>query len=187
MKNIFAKLNLKKTLLELLSIAITLAVIFFLIKIQKNVSENNNDIDFSKLGVVRIINIGSGKYLSASNVSDGSQVSQFSKDEGKNQVWQIEKEGNGWSIKLANTNSCLEIDNGSREDGARSQIWNCLGAPQQIWQIEKIDKGIYQLHPSYDGKCLEVNDSSSDEGALTQQWSCAEVMGQRWQIYSALY
>ncbi|HRY59914.1 MAG TPA: RICIN domain-containing protein [Patescibacteria group bacterium] len=188
-KEIFEKLNLKRTLLDLLSIAVVLGILFALIGLQKWAQGvDNNEIDFGKMGPVRIINMGSGKYLSANqSITSGTPTSQFSMDEIHNQVWQIEQQGEGWEIKIVNTNYCLEIDEASRSDGAIAQLWDCVGAPQQLWNIEKLDKGVYELHPSYNNKCLEIGDSSPDEGAAAQQWSCAEVMGQRWEIFSALY
>lgn len=189
MKNLFKGIDIKKTLLDLVSIVIALAIIFTLFWLQKWVQGIGNDkIDFGKMGAVRIINMGSGKYLSANQgISNGTTISQFSKDEVHNQVWQIEKEDEGWAIKLVNTNYCLEIDGGSQEDGARAQLWNCVGAPQQTWRIERLEKGVYEIRPVHSDKCLEIGDSSSNEGATVQQWDCAEVVGQRWQIYSALY
>ena len=188
-KEIFGKLNLKRTLLDLLSIAVVLGILFALIGLQKWAQNvGNNEIDFGKMGPVRIINMGSGKYLSASqSITNGTSVNQFSTDELHNQVWQIEQQGEGWEIKIVNTNMCLEINEASQADGARAQLWDCVGAPQQIWNIERLDKGVYELHPSQSNKCLEIGDSSSNEGVAAQQWSCAEVMGQRWEIFSTLY
>lgn len=188
MKINFSRISKIKSLTEIISIIVTIVIMLALVGAQKQVQKvGNGEIGFDKMGPVRIINMASGKYLSTSGIFNGSAVSQFSKDETLNQVWQMERQGDGWEVKIVNTNSCLEIDNGSQNNGAKAQIWDCVGTSQQIWKIEMLGKGAYEVRPFSSDKCLEIVNSSSDEGVSVQQWSCVEVMGQRWQIYSALY
>jgi len=140
------------------------------------------------MGTVRIINMGSSKYMStARDLANGSPISQFSKDETHNQVWQIERQGDGWRIKVVNASSCLEIGDGAQSNGAKAQLWDCTDVPQQTWKIERLEKGAYEIRLLSNDKCLEIINSSNDDGVSAQQWSCVGAIGQRWQIYSALY
>lgn len=91
----------------------------------------------------------------------------------------------GGLIHNANSRSCLEINNSSKDDGAVAQQWACLGQAGTKWQFRPTSTGgVYEIVNTNSGKCLEINNSSLDNGARAQQWTCKGIATQKWTIQS---
>ncbi|WP_328310170.1 RICIN domain-containing protein [Streptomyces sp. NBC_00442] len=89
----------------------------------------------------------------------------------------------GGVLHNVNSNSCLEISDSSKEDGALAQQWACGGQPGAQWQFRPTaSAGVYEIVNANSGKCLEIANSNTANGARAQQWSCAHIPTQQWTI-----
>ncbi|KAJ7123657.1 ricin B lectin domain-containing protein [Mycena epipterygia] len=63
---------------------------------------------------------------------------------------------------------CLDVPNGSRENGVKLQIWTCTDAnTNQVWHNHG-----RQIEWSVLGKCIDLTDGNSTSGQPIQVWDC---------------
>ncbi|GAA3463489.1 hypothetical protein GCM10018963_55020 [Saccharothrix longispora] len=72
--------------------------------------------------------------------------------------------------QLFNPNSglCLSVSNGSVDPGSRTEIWNCLGSPSQLWELNS--KG--QLLNPNSALCLNTVGYGTKLSTRTEIWVC---------------
>jgi hypothetical protein len=82
-----------------------------------------------------------------------------------------------------NTNgqSCLDVTNLSKANGAHVQQWQCTGKANQQWTLvpSKV-AGYYSVRNQNSGACLDVTGASTANGTQVQQWACWEGPQQLW-------
>ncbi|KAJ7214166.1 ricin B lectin domain-containing protein [Mycena haematopus] len=68
-------------------------------------------------------------------------------------------------------NKCLDVPNGSNENGVKLQIWTCTaGNTNQIWTVHNGDS---HIEWNGTGKCLDLTNGNSASGTPIQLWDCA--------------
>lgn len=81
--------------------------------------------------------------------------------------------GTGTFLLVAKiSDKCLDIKNGSTENGGQIQQWSCYAGHNQVWRLIPAGGGVYQIRSFATGKCLDVEGSSKADGARIQQWAC---------------
>ncbi|GIE78418.1 hypothetical protein Aph02nite_43680 [Actinoplanes philippinensis] len=93
---------------------------------------------------------------------------------------------NRYWIQAFHSDRCLDVIDGSANEGARVQQWDCNSNWQQQWAFNQV--GTYQGMPLFQiasrhtnyGKCLDVLDGIMTNGQPIQQWTCDTTPQQRW-------
>ncbi|RYZ51567.1 MAG: hypothetical protein EOP07_21130, partial [Proteobacteria bacterium] len=80
--------------------------------------------------------------------------------------------GGIYSITSVGANKCLQMTNGSTENGAKATVANCDESATQKFTALSAGTGLFQFKNQASGKCLDVVDASTANGALVQQWDC---------------
>ncbi|WP_188272740.1 RICIN domain-containing protein [Streptomyces sp. CBMA152] len=75
---------------------------------------------------------------------------------------------------------CLDVEGGSKDNGASVQIWNCNNGAAQDWRLEPDGSGLHLRNPS-SGKCLDVDHANSADGTKIQIWNCNQAPAQTWE------
>ncbi|MDI1463084.1 RICIN domain-containing protein [Catellatospora sp. KI3] len=70
---------------------------------------------------------------------------------------------------------CLDVSGGRTADGTKTQLWDCLNNPAQLWQRV----GNTLVNPN-SGKCLDVAGASTADGAEVRLWTCLNNSAQQW-------
>jgi Ricin-type beta-trefoil lectin domain-like len=78
---------------------------------------------------------------------------------------------------------CLEIPDWSHDNGARAQLWDCVGQSSALWR-KHIYGDTFILVNVSSGKCLEMPDWSTADGAIAQQWDCVGQSSAEWYHYA---
>ncbi|GAA1629139.1 hypothetical protein GCM10009764_60100 [Nocardia ninae] len=132
------------------------------------------------------VNHATGKCLEVSNNDgrNGARVQQWKCEDQDSAYWTSHyDDSTGENLyfftPVSHPTKCLEIADYSKQNGAKAQLWDCVGQANAYWRWkdDRID-GVYRsffvnLHS---GKCLEIADANQSNGAVAQQWDC---VGQR--------
>jgi len=91
-----------------------------------------------------------------------------------------------YQIKNVASNLCLDVRNGSRENGDFLQQYQCQdnNRNQQFELVSLGSNNTYQIKALVSGKSLDVVNVSSAPGAVVQQWDYLGGNNQKWQIVS---
>lgn len=89
--------------------------------------------------------------------------------------------GDQFTLVNAATGGCLEVADGSKDDGARLHPAVCDGSPEQRWRLAGVGDGQLSLVNLNSGRCADVpsNTLSSPDTGL-QQWGCHGGTNQQW-------
>jgi hypothetical protein len=136
----------------------------------------------------------SGMCIDAQNNSNGAgtRIQQWACNNTSAQQWELVyiaggpslygRAGNYYSLRKRGTNMCIDIQGGSRSNGARSILWTChKGANQQFllynhfWTISPK----MSLINRNSGKCLDVPGFATNLGVQLVQWDCNFGMNQQ--------
>jgi hypothetical protein len=71
---------------------------------------------------------------------------------------------------------CLDVRNGSRDNGAQVWLYACNGTGAQVWEI-RADR---TWRNPQSGRCLTTNGGSSADGTRLMIWTCTGASYQRW-------
>ncbi|RKT67942.1 PKD domain-containing protein [Saccharothrix variisporea] len=77
----------------------------------------------------------------------------------------------------AQSNKCVDVNNGATADGTKVQLWTCGSGNNQKWT--QVGSTFQSL-----SKCLDVNEGSQADGALVQLWTCNGTPAQNWSVQS---
>jgi hypothetical protein len=106
----------------------------------------------------------------------------------QNQVFTLVPGNGNYELIARNSGRCVDVLNGSAENGARAQQWTCNGGPQQKWAgpaVETVGGVNYiNLIAKHSGKCMDVTGASTANGAGIQQWTCNGGNQQKWTLQS---
>ena len=71
------------------------------------------------------------------------------------------------------SNKCASIDSWSTADSADILQWACgTGSTNQLWRLQRMANGFYQVRSQHSNKCMSVADWSTTDGADIIQWAC---------------
>lgn len=96
---------------------------------------------------------------------------------------------NAYTIRPVNNQGrCMDVTDVSQANGARIQLYTCLGNGQTnqgfyFWSVDGTSND-YEITPMHSWKCLDVWDWSMNDGAPMQQWDC---LGGTNQIFTVTY
>ncbi|WP_328667159.1 ricin-type beta-trefoil lectin domain protein [Streptomyces sp. NBC_00322] len=89
---------------------------------------------------------------------------------------------NGLSLvgmnSLAGVNQCLDVQSGSKNNGALVGLWDCGGEPNEQWIIQPDG----HLFNPYSRKCLDDYDANTATGAQLVIWDCWDGQNQVWHL-----
>jgi hypothetical protein len=94
-----------------------------------------------------------------------------------------------YELRNGASHHCMDVANGSVNDGGRVQTWDCYGGTPERWTLEEtsVINGVYyyEIVNLNSGKCLDVPNGSMDWGVELQQWTCWSGDMQQWRLYTA--
>ncbi|HWI08802.1 MAG TPA: RICIN domain-containing protein [Solirubrobacteraceae bacterium] len=121
----------------------------------------------------------SGKCLDVAWASqwNGANVGQWSCNGGYNQQFSLQYTdsdyyGKYYKIVARHSGKCLDVEYGSRGDGANIQQYTCGAGYNQQFRLRYIDSGYYQLIARHSFACVDVAWASTWDGANVHQWGC---------------
>ncbi|MFF3558553.1 ricin-type beta-trefoil lectin domain protein [Streptomyces sp. NPDC002574] len=87
------------------------------------------------------------------------------------QTWQVMPD-----TSIRSVGRCLDVVNGSRDDGAGIQLADCNGTGAQQFRFDSA----HRLVNLQAGKCVTLQDASGANGTRLHLWTCGADAGQRW-------
>ncbi len=129
---------------------------------QKWLIQKNSDNTYS------IISKGSGLYIdiNAGQIKNGSNIQVYTGNGTNAQKFMLETltttnnktiDNGTYAIKsAANTNYCIDVDAGSKNNGANIQIYKYSGLDSQKFKIEYNKDGYYTIKAIHSSKALDV-------------------------------
>jgi len=122
----------------------------------------------------------SGLCLTVPGSGDGVALIQSGCNGGSDQLFHVIDAGEGrFSLAVASSDRCLDVEGGAEHDGARVAMWRCYGGPNQRWWIILGATGFEIVHAG-SGKCLDVSGYSGSPGAPVFQYECWGGSNQTW-------
>jgi len=109
----------------------------------------------------------------------GTRLYMFACDGEKDQEWTVTSKG---EIK-ANDGKCIDVDNWSKENGARAQLWDCHpeSRPEnQQWTFDRYAQWTNILTKLDNKHGLDIDGISRDEGAIIHMWEFLNQDNQLW-------
>jgi hypothetical protein len=85
--------------------------------------------------------------------------------------WTFEDDGTVRALGL-----CMDVANGSTENGTVIQLADCSGNPAQQFRLSE---GSDLVNPQAD-KCVAVRDGNVQSGTPLQLWECTGEDSQKW-------
>jgi hypothetical protein len=137
-------------------------------------------------GEFRFVNKYSGKVMEVPGyaTSDGTQIKQYTSNNGTNQRWTIQNLGRG-EYRINNVNSGKVLDNpsASRTLGTNMIQYTYNSGYNQKWHIIPCADGSYRIdNVNSLGKIIEIADSSTANGAGVVLGDFAFFPNQQWYI-----
>lgn len=68
---------------------------------------------------------------------------------------------------------CIDLPGGNARNGARLEIWDCNGSPNQIWKAAFRSWGPFVIqYAAEPSKCIDIAGGNLKDGATLQLWDC---------------
>ncbi|RZJ52098.1 MAG: T9SS type A sorting domain-containing protein [Flavobacterium sp.] len=157
--------------------------------------ESNTDaqrwkIELMSDGYCKLTHKGTTQVLDVDNNSSqpGANVQQWSDLGTDAQRWKMDLievpiiSGGTYKLTHKGTTQCLDVKDGSTQQGANVQQYTSNESDAQRWVITKESDGFYKLTHKGTTQVLDVDNNSSQAGANVQQWSDLGTNAQRWKI-----
>lgn len=90
-----------------------------------------------------------------------------------NQKWEFQGDGTVRALGL-----CMDVANGSRDDGAPIQLARCSGNPAQQFVLS----GAGDLVNPQADKCVDADAHGTDNGTRLLLWTCTGLPNQKWRV-----
>lgn len=90
-----------------------------------------------------------------------------------NQKWDFRGDGTVRALGM-----CMDVANGSRDDGAPIQLARCSGNPAQQFVLS----GEGDLVNPQADKCVDADDHGTANGTRLLLWTCAGTPNQKWRV-----
>lgn len=82
------------------------------------------------------------------------------------------------TLRIGHSNKCLDIANGSRDNFAKVQQWDCNGTGAQRFRMQDNDNdGWFAIINDQSGKCLDARAGSTLPGTRFIQYTCSGAVG----------
>jgi hypothetical protein len=115
---------------------------------------------------------------------NGGAATQMPCDNNPGQVWMPQAVAGTQDVfAFVNTrdNRCLDVNGGSKDNGAQVLQWDCHNGPNQQWRLQRDGDG-FRFVSLNSGRCIGVDSGSPAPGAAAKQWDCDNSANQRWQL-----
>ncbi len=137
--------------------------LFNIVKVAGTIASVGNNIN------AKITAKASGLNLS---LSEDRNVIIYTPSSAAAQVWNFVRQSNGF-YKIINTKNgkCMDVQDGSKSNGANIQIWDSNNNDQQLWSVYDVD-GAYVICPKHaPTMALDVKNASKVAGTRIQLWT----------------
>jgi hypothetical protein len=128
-----------------------------------------------------VISVGSGKGLDVAGGStkDYAQVGQYEFRNLPNQLWDVVDAGRGRFVFVSQkSDRVLDVPT----DSNWVQQMRYSGTDSQLWRIERLSGGAFQIVNVASGLCLDVKAGSKENSARVQQYKCVGSPNQAWRL-----
>ena len=126
--------------------------------------------------------------LTMSSIASGKKVGLSSQGVGSPQLFTLNSCSdvvpNGtYFIRMAkNSSFVLDVDSGSKANGANVQVYSNNDSTAQKWDLTRNTDGTYTICSAVSGKALDVTNGSAVSGANVQQYEKNGSKAQKWYI-----
>lgn len=125
---------------------------------------------------VGILHTASGQCLTVSDTNAGTRPKQDGCDGSAQQRWQFTAlAADTYLIVNQASGKCLDVNDESKDDGAKIQQWDCHQGANQLWKVQWQD-GSFSLVSVNSGRCAAIDDDK------TKQHDCDNGADQRWTV-----
>jgi hypothetical protein len=125
---------------------------------------------------VGTLHTASGQCLTVSDANAGTRPKQDDCDGSAQQRWQFTAlAADTYLIVNQASGKCLDVNDASKDDGAKIQQWDCHQGPNQQWKVQWQD-GSFALVSVNSGRCVAIEDDK------TKQRDCDNGGDQRWTV-----
>lgn len=90
-----------------------------------------------------------------------------------------------YTIRVKQTNKCLDVASNAKENGTQVQQWDCNGTTAQSFYAISKGNGAFQLKGVNSNRCLDVWGISKENGARIRLYDCNENQNQRFKFQDA--
>jgi hypothetical protein len=87
------------------------------------------------------------------------------------------------AIQSLSSGKCLDVERGSKDDGAAVIQYDCHAGPNQRWKITEKAANSYRIVNVNSGKCLRARGGAA--GIPVEQWTCSDEDDQSWALQAA--
>lgn len=132
-----------------------------------------------------LINRGSGKALDVYNLAtnDGARITQWTRNDGTQQQWQIVDSGNGYyRLKSRLSGKVLDVYNWSTANGGAIVQYTDYNQSNQQFRLQDVAGGYVTLISRHSGKAVEVQGASTADGANVVQYTSWGGANQQWAL-----
>ncbi|MEU1246319.1 RICIN domain-containing protein [Micromonospora arida] len=99
------------------------------------------------------------------------------------QQWVVSPAGTGvLTLTNAAYGQCLDVEGGSRDDGARLLQFPCHGGANQQWRFGGTDTSAVLLIAAHSNKCAQADDDANEAGDDIRQRQCDGRPAQQWTV-----
>ncbi len=113
--------------------------------------------------------------------ADCANIELWENNGGHNQVFYLEKQGDGsYIITAKHSGKVLDCDNNGTSDGTNIIQYSRHGGTNQRWYIEKTSDGYYSFRNLCNNKCLDANNADAYNGVNIQCWTANNTTAQKY-------
>jgi hypothetical protein len=125
---------------------------------------------------VGTLHTASGQCLTVSDADAGTRPKQDDCDGSAQQRWQFTAlAADTYLIVNQASGKCLDVNDASKDDGAKIQQWDCHQGPNQQWKVQWQGSS-FALVSVNSGRCVAIDDDK------TRQRDCDNGSDQRWTV-----
>ena len=132
-----------------------------------------------------LVNRQSGKVLDVAGTStaDGTNIQQWSRNDGPWQQWQFVSVGDGYyKLKSKNSGKVVDLWGWSTADGGEFRQYQDLNGWNQHFKLGDSEGGRIRLYNRHSGKVLGIKDRSTADGAWAVQSTDSNAYNQQWEL-----
>ncbi len=128
--------------------------------------------------------------ISGASTADGAAITLYTPNGSDAQMFMLASAsldviGTGEKVKVAsasNPSFVFDIENASKDNSARLQIYGGNGTDAQVFQFDEVGNGIYTIESSVSEKLIEVSSGLTTNGAAVAQYTANGTLAQRWVV-----
>nr|WTA68749.1 RICIN domain-containing protein [Micromonospora sp. NBC_00855] len=131
----------------------------------------------------RVLRAGSGLCLGLDGDGEKAEAELAVCTGAPEQQWVVSPVGaDVVSLTNAKYGQCLDVEGGSRDDGARLQQFPCHGEANQRWRLAATGTGPVLLVAAHSGRCAQADDDAVEAGEDIRQRQCDGRPAQQWTV-----